>query len=1183
MTTERIDIVVSDGGTTRTVQKDLQSLGTEALGASSSVRALKNSFEDYALRVGVAAGVGAQKFAELVKGISAAQSWTVRLNAAGAEINRSFNTSSATASVNTLTKATEKATAATKALNGASGGGGGRGGGIGGGGAGPKGPGPNLPGLQMTQQELNKIGATAHTAGRSVDFLNTLLYTLGIGTAIEETIKWSDAWTSVQNRLTVVTKDAGNLAAVNEVVFASAQKTRTAYVDMATLFQQLTTQSERYGLSQQRVASLAETIRMAANMSATSPAAANASVAQLEKALAGSKIQARQLNSLLSNTPMLAKAIADGMGTTSSQLRVLNQEKKLHGSDLVRGLENSKDSVAQDFLKTTPTIVQGAVVLNNAMIELVGKFNEATGFGKGFAGIILLMARNADVLATALVTVGVALLTVAGPIALKAILGLWSTLLANPIGLIIAGVVGLAAAFIFMGDRVKTSADGVVTLKDDFLAALSFIKQGAMAVWDWFVKNFFTPTATQQKLDENKAMWSRFWTSVGDFAKGYVNFVIGAWRAIYDTAVTIFQNLPGVIVDFWTSAINMVLELNQKMINAIIDGINLVPGFFGVKLLDHVTIEPLVNKFKGTLSAVGGSLGAQYGRDFGTDYAGAAIKAVGGAASRIGAAFQDRARQIHNSRGQKGVLGTESGVPEPEITTPVNSKAQTRIDLMLKEYHKLTDQIHEALNPDIDYTNSTAYKAVDALNESLISHKNKDGSHWKALTNDERSFFLDLALQEERETQVKAVMNAELKRSIEPQRQYNMEIEATTKLMAEGKITSDAAERSMRAYNVQFLAANNFTASSGLKLGKATAQQDALDGNGKRTSDAYTSAWKGANDGMLQFIAQETALKQLLADDPIHSGQYKMQIDKLGFAYVKLKLDLDQGNFADTLKAGLGDLVQGFQGILPGLGAAWGQFFTTFTDGFANSIGRAIVYSENLGSAIMNVARGALSALISALVKMGIQWVIMHVLGTTLGTTAAAASILQGTTVAAAWAPAAAMVSLATFGANAAPAALAGVTTTALFASLAAVGGAGGMADGGPVFGPGGPREDKVPRWLSAGEYVVNADATRRNRSLLDSINYGGFAPGKMANGGYVATASPSLSSAGANSSAPPQGGGVTLNVHVDARGSELGVEQKVRQVLQEEGPKIVDAARQKSAEDMRSVLTRNRMAGNAR
>ena len=46
-------------------------------------------------------------------------------------------------------------------------------------------------------------------------------------------------------------------------------------------------------------------------------------------------------------------------------------------------------------------------------------------------------------------------------------------------------------------------------------------------------------------------------------------------------------------------------------------------------------------------------------------------------------------------------------------------------------------------------------------------------------------------------------------------------------------------------------------------------------------------------------------------------------------------------------------------------------------------------------------------------------------------------------------------------------------------------------AKGGFVYGNGGPTEDAIPARLSNGEFVVNAEATKENRGLLERINHG--------------------------------------------------------------------------------------------
>ncbi len=60
-----------------------------------------------------------------------------------------------------------------------------------------------------------------------------------------------------------------------------------------------------------------------------------------------------------------------------------------------------------------------------------------------------------------------------------------------------------------------------------------------------------------------------------------------------------------------------------------------------------------------------------------------------------------------------------------------------------------------------------------------------------------------------------------------------------------------------------------------------------------------------------------------------------------------------------------------------------------------------------------------------------------------------------------------------------------------------------GFADGGKVSGPGGPRDDRVPILASDGEFVVNAESTKKYEKLLRAINEGHLPA--FAQGGKIA------------------------------------------------------------------------------
>ncbi|MDG9890148.1 phage tail length tape measure family protein [Pseudomonas juntendi] len=166
-----------------------------------------------------------------------------------------------------------------------------------------------------------------------------------------------------------------------------------------------------------------------------------------------------------------------------------------------------------------------------------------------------------------------------------------------------------------------------------------------------------------------------------------------------------------------------------------------------------------------------------------------------------------------------------------------------------------------------------------------------------------------------------------------------------------------------------------------------------------------------------------------------------------------------------------------------------GQTQSIFSNAFntiSTDITDAIMSGQLSMSTLGDIASNVVREIIAGFVKMGVQMALNAALNATLGTAAAGQSMILAGTTATAWAPAAAMASLATLGANSVPAAAALTSTTALATSLAVIP---GFATGGYVSGAGTGTSDSIMARLSDGEFVVNAAATKRNRALLEAIN----------------------------------------------------------------------------------------------
>lgn len=83
------------------------------------------------------------------------------------------------------------------------------------------------------------------------------------------------------------------------------------------------------------------------------------------------------------------------------------------------------------------------------------------------------------------------------------------------------------------------------------------------------------------------------------------------------------------------------------------------------------------------------------------------------------------------------------------------------------------------------------------------------------------------------------------------------------------------------------------------------------------------------------------------------------------------------------------------------------------------------------------------------------------------------------------------------------------------------------LAEGGMVYGRGSGTSDQVPLWGSSGEFMVNARATAKNRTLLEMINAGADIPG-FATGGMIGGA--------ANSGSAPAQPVIYFENHSSAR-----------------------------------------------
>ena len=143
---------------------------------------------------------------------------------------------------------------------------------------------------------------------------------------VQKLVETSDQMTQINARLQLMTGSAEAAADAQDKIYQAAQRSRGAYMDMADMVAQLGTLAPDAFSSTDELIVFAEQLQKQMAISGASGQSAQAAMVQLTQALASGTLRGDELNSVLEQTPMIAKTIADYMGVTTGQMREMASE-----------------------------------------------------------------------------------------------------------------------------------------------------------------------------------------------------------------------------------------------------------------------------------------------------------------------------------------------------------------------------------------------------------------------------------------------------------------------------------------------------------------------------------------------------------------------------------------------------------------------------------------------------------------------------------------------------------------------------------------------------------------------------------------------------------------------------------------------------------------------------------------
>ncbi|WP_449236042.1 tape measure protein [Aggregatibacter kilianii] len=247
-----------------------------------------------------------------------------------------------------------------------------------------------------TKGYLENIDSAMTALNNSSKLTNFLLFKDSLTSSIKAFIQYADANTELTNQLKLSTNGNAQLALATQTVFDISLRTNQAVSATSLVYQKFAQNAEKLKLSQADVAALTETVTKSVAMSGSSAAQAEAGLVQFGQALATGTLKGQDLNSVIQQIPGLADAIAKGLGVTTGELKQMGAAGKLDIPQVVEALKKVKAQVDDDFANRIKSVSGAMTNFETSFIQMIGRFDSATGVTTGIANSIEFLAANLE-------------------------------------------------------------------------------------------------------------------------------------------------------------------------------------------------------------------------------------------------------------------------------------------------------------------------------------------------------------------------------------------------------------------------------------------------------------------------------------------------------------------------------------------------------------------------------------------------------------------------------------------------------------------------------------------------------------------------------------------------------------------------------------------------------------------
>ena len=244
---------------------------------------------------------------------------------------------------------------------------------------------------------LASFASTADKTSSVVATATKAIATMAAAFATSQIVKAADAYSMMNARVSRFTDSAESATAVMRSLTNYANAAGAEVGSAVAVFTSLSGALQDVGTSQSDILRLTETLNKLGVIGGSSADEVSNALRQFAQSMAGGVVRAEEFNSIIENTPEIARAIGAGMNLSMGQLRTAMLNGQLTSEAVLNSLMSQTETVDAQFAKMPRTVSAAMQTMENEFGGFVGVLNNSTGATSTLAGGI-------DALSGALVT-----------------------------------------------------------------------------------------------------------------------------------------------------------------------------------------------------------------------------------------------------------------------------------------------------------------------------------------------------------------------------------------------------------------------------------------------------------------------------------------------------------------------------------------------------------------------------------------------------------------------------------------------------------------------------------------------------------------------------------------------------------------------------------------------------------